>query len=71
MAYFSTLKMEATCSSDTSLNFQRIKQRYVSEDKTLHNSKVFEKPLLILIIYKYMPWYVPHVREDLHFNFKM
>jgi hypothetical protein len=37
LAYFSTLKMEATCSSETSVNFQHISRRYISEDRTLHN----------------------------------
>jgi hypothetical protein len=34
--YFSTLKMEATCSSETSIYFQRIIRRYIREDRTLH-----------------------------------
>jgi hypothetical protein len=31
-----TLKMEATCSSETSTDFQRTTQRYVPEDRTLN-----------------------------------
>jgi hypothetical protein len=37
LAYSSTLKMEATCSSETSVNFQHITCRYIPEDTTLHN----------------------------------
>jgi hypothetical protein len=35
-AYFSTLKIEATCSSETLAGFQRTTRRYVPEDRTLH-----------------------------------
>jgi hypothetical protein len=35
VTYSSTLKMEATCSSETSVNFQRTTPRYVPEDRTL------------------------------------
>jgi hypothetical protein len=31
--------MEATCSSEASVDFQRTTQRYISEDKTLHNHR--------------------------------
>jgi hypothetical protein len=34
-AYFSTLKMEATCASETSVDFQRTTRRYIPEDSTL------------------------------------
>jgi hypothetical protein len=37
LAYFSTLKMEATCSSATSVDFQRTARRYIPEDRTLSN----------------------------------
>jgi hypothetical protein len=33
-AYSSTLKMEAICSSETSVDFQRNTQRYIPEDGT-------------------------------------
>jgi hypothetical protein len=36
-AYFSTLKMEVICSSETSVDFQRTTRRYIPEDSTLHN----------------------------------
>jgi hypothetical protein len=32
-----TLKMEVTCSSETSVDFQRTTQRYIAEYRTLHN----------------------------------
>jgi hypothetical protein len=32
LAYFSTLKMEATCSCETSVNFQRTTRRYIPEN---------------------------------------
>jgi hypothetical protein len=31
--------MEATCSSEMSLDFQRTTQRFIPEDKTLHNHR--------------------------------
>jgi hypothetical protein len=34
-AYFSTLKMEAICSSETSLGSQRTTRRYIPEDGAL------------------------------------
>jgi hypothetical protein len=39
LAYSSTLKMEATCSSETSIDFQKITLRFVSEGSTLHNHR--------------------------------
>jgi hypothetical protein len=36
LAYFSTLKMEAICSSETSVDFQQTIRRYSPEDGTLH-----------------------------------
>jgi hypothetical protein len=38
LAYSSTLKMEATCSSETSINFQWTTWRYIPEPQTLHFS---------------------------------
>jgi hypothetical protein len=37
LAYSSTLKMEVTYSSGTSLTFQRTIRRYISEDRIIHN----------------------------------
>jgi hypothetical protein len=39
LAYFSTLKMEAACSSETPVDFQRTTWRYIPEDRTLHNHR--------------------------------
>jgi hypothetical protein len=36
-AYSLALKMEATCSSETSVDFQQTTQHYIPEDSTLHN----------------------------------
>jgi hypothetical protein len=37
LAYSSTLKMEATCSSETSVDFQRTTLRYISQGIILNN----------------------------------
>jgi hypothetical protein len=37
LAYSSTLNMEAICSSENSVNFQRTTWHYISEDRTLHS----------------------------------
>jgi hypothetical protein len=37
LVYSSTIKMEASCSSETSVDFQQTTRRYISEDRTLHN----------------------------------
>jgi hypothetical protein len=36
LAYSSTLTMEAICSSETSVDFQRTARRYISKDRTLY-----------------------------------
>jgi hypothetical protein len=41
LAYSSTLKTEAICSSETSVDFQRTTRRYISEDKTPHEWNFF------------------------------
>jgi hypothetical protein len=38
-AYSSTLKLEAICSSETSVDFQRTTRRYIPKDRTLHNHR--------------------------------
>jgi hypothetical protein len=38
-AYSSTLKIEAICSSETSVDFQQTTRRYIPEDSTLHNHR--------------------------------
>jgi hypothetical protein len=44
--YFSTLKMEAICSSETSVDSQQTTRRYIPEDGTLHN---------IIMVAKFLP----------------
>jgi hypothetical protein len=39
LAYSSILKLEATCSSETSVDFQLIKRRSTPGDRTLHNHR--------------------------------
>jgi hypothetical protein len=53
LAYTSTLKMEAICSSETSVDFQRATRRYIPEDRTLPGHTSFcascgESPALLL-----------------------
>jgi hypothetical protein len=38
-AYSSTLKIEAACSSETSIDFQWTRQRYIPEDRILNNHR--------------------------------
>jgi hypothetical protein len=33
------MKLEAICSSETSVEFQRTTQHYIPEDRTLHNNR--------------------------------
>jgi hypothetical protein len=40
-AYFSTLNMEAICSSEMSVDFQRTTWRYIPESSTLHTFLLF------------------------------
>jgi hypothetical protein len=39
LAYYSTLKMEATCFPETSFDLQRSTWRYIPEDRTLHKHR--------------------------------
>jgi hypothetical protein len=39
LVYSLTLKIEETCSSETSVDFQRTKRRYIPEDRTLLNHR--------------------------------
>jgi hypothetical protein len=38
-AFSSTMKLEATCSSEMSVDFQRTTRRYIAEDRTLRNHR--------------------------------
>jgi hypothetical protein len=37
LTYSSNLKLEATCSSESSVDFQRTARHYIPEDRPLHN----------------------------------
>jgi hypothetical protein len=39
LGFSSTLKMEGTCSSETSVDFQRTTQHYIPEARALHNHR--------------------------------
>jgi hypothetical protein len=39
LAYSSTLKLDVTYSSKTSVEFKRNIQRYIADDRTLHNHR--------------------------------
>jgi hypothetical protein len=47
LAYFSTLKTVVTCSSETSVDFQRTTRRYISEDSTIHNHRCENLKILL------------------------
>jgi hypothetical protein len=39
LGFSSILKMEGTCSSETSVDFQRTTKRYIPEARALHNHR--------------------------------
>jgi hypothetical protein len=39
LAYSSTLKVEAICSPETSVEFQRTTRRYIPEERTINNHR--------------------------------
>jgi hypothetical protein len=39
LAYFSSIKMEAICSSETSVEFQQTTRRCIPVDRTVHNNR--------------------------------
>jgi hypothetical protein len=45
-AYF-FLKMEGTCSSETSVDFQRVTRRYISEGRTLRNTGTLKRKMVL------------------------
>jgi hypothetical protein len=47
-AYSLTLKMEATCFSETSVDFQRTIRHYIPEDRTLDILYYLNKPIIFL-----------------------
>jgi hypothetical protein len=57
--YFSTLKMEAICSSETSVETQRTTRRYIPEDDTLHNHRSENlKSYIIFLYWEATQWFI-------------
>jgi hypothetical protein len=61
LAYSSTLKMKATCSSETSVDFQRTTQRYIPEKRTFQGHRCenikfceFKFPCRPVCVYDFM-----------------
>jgi hypothetical protein len=50
-AYSSALKMEATCSSETSVDFERTTRRSISEDRTLRNHRENLKSYICILLF--------------------
>jgi hypothetical protein len=48
-----TLKMEATCSSNVSVDFQRTTRRYISKERTFHNHRWEPLILRYLTVWRY------------------
>jgi hypothetical protein len=46
LAYSSTVKMEATCSSQTSADIQRTTPRYIPEDRTIEDELFVKRGML-------------------------
>jgi hypothetical protein len=51
LAYSSTLKMEAKCSSEVSVDFRRTTRRYTPEDGTLDNHRFESLKSCVLVCY--------------------
>jgi hypothetical protein len=57
LAYYSTLKMEAICSSETSVDSQWTIWRYIPEDGTIHKHRCENlKSYRVLASFKLIPW---------------
>jgi hypothetical protein len=54
LPYSSTLKMEAICSSETSVKFKLTIRRYIPEDRILHNRRCKESQILHFTFYIFM-----------------
>jgi hypothetical protein len=52
LGLFSTLKMEAICSSETSVDFQRTTRRYIPEDSTLQTQSYLINKLIHVILHE-------------------
>jgi hypothetical protein len=56
LAYSSTVKTEAICSSYTSLDYQRTARRYIRENKTLQYN-IFSTEYTYILLYTNIYWY--------------
>jgi hypothetical protein len=60
LAYPSTLKMEAICLSEASVDFQRTEWRYIPEESILHNHRCEN-----LKSYRF---FFPEIKDDVGFQ---
>jgi hypothetical protein len=60
ISFSSTLKMEAACSSETSVNFQRTMHRYIPADRTLNNRRCenFKSYIKLCIYFSSFPLFL-------------
>jgi hypothetical protein len=54
--------MEAKCSSETSIDFQRTTRHYIPEDRTLHNHSC-RNAIYVVLLYNPQTYYVVSVRR--------
>jgi hypothetical protein len=52
LAYFPTLTAEKTCFSETTVEFQRATEGYISQDETLHNCRSESQDFFISAIFQ-------------------
>jgi hypothetical protein len=65
--FYLTLKMEATYSYETSVAFQQTTQRYIPEDRTLHNHRCDNNNLRIELVFSgFMASSLPSTRTASH-----
>jgi hypothetical protein len=58
LSYYSTLKMEETCSSVTSVDSQRTTRRYITEDKETLRKILVEAIFFLLYWSNLLHWYI-------------
>jgi hypothetical protein len=68
---FLILKIEAKCSSETSVNFQGTTRRYITEDSTHHNIRCenLKSCILLLVVFSFAInpiWTALGMKPDLH-----
>jgi hypothetical protein len=57
MAYHSALKKQATCSSETSFDFQRTSQRHIPEDMTLFYGTAYLRSMNTLECFQFLGYF--------------